>query len=139
MDVQAIADSLSATAAAIATVRGASSQPVDTIPATPYAVVGAVENGTVIPGSWERTRMRFPLWVYWARTQDAARVQKGLNPFVNSVIAAYRSNGTQGGTIASALVTEWTTNKYDTVGAEEYQVCEFWIEVVVNSAVGYAP
>ena len=139
MDINTIATTLATTASGISGIRGASAKPLDTIPGTPYAIIGPVQNGTVIPGSWERVHMRFPLWIYIDRTADAARTQNAINSYVNGVIAAYRSGGTESATVASTLVTEWRTDMFETVGATEYQVLEFFIDVVVNSAVGYTP
>lgn len=124
-------------AAGISGVRGASPNSIDTIPGTPWAYVGAVHQGSIIPGSWERTRMDYPLRLLIARTADAARNDQTVNSFVASFIAAFRSQGTESATVASTVITYFSTDYSETVGGEDYDGIEFTVEVVVNSAVGY--
>lgn len=137
MDIDAIASFLATKAAGVAGVRGASARPVDTLPGTPYAVVGAVRSGSIIPGSWERVHMTFPVRLYVARTSDAARTASTVNGFVDSFIGAFRTGGSESGTVSSTLITSWDTDVYEQVGAELYQCVDFDIEVVVTSAAGY--
>ncbi len=139
MDVNAIAQFIANKAAGVSGVRGASPGPVDTIPATPYAVVLPVQDGSIIPGSWERRRMHFPVWLLIGRVADAARNQSSINGYVENMLATYRTSGTESGTVASTVVTTYRTDQYVTVGAEDYQFLEFIVEVVVNSSAGYTP
>ena len=139
MDVNAIANYIATKAGGISGIRGASGQSVDTIPAAPYVVVGAVHQGSIIPGSWERTRMDFPVRLFIARTADAARTDSTVNSFVNAFIAEFRTQGTESGAVASTVITYFSTDYEETVGGEDYDGIEFTVEVVVNSAVGYTP
>lgn len=139
MDVDAIASFIATKAAGVAGVRGASPRPIDTLPATPYAVVSPVRSGSVIPGSWERVHMTFPLRLYVARTADASRTASLVNGFVAAFIAAFRAGGTESSTVSSTLITSWDTDVYEEVGAELYQCVDFAIEVVSTSAAGYTP
>lgn len=138
-DVSTIAQFVATKAAGVSGIRGASPSPVDTLPGTPYAVVQPVRTGSVIPGSWERVHMTFPLRIYIGRIADAVRTQGLINPFVNDVLAAFRTSGTESGTVASTLVTTWESDLYEVVGSETYQVLQFEVEVIVNNAVGYTP
>lgn len=139
-DYNAIAQWVATTAqGADSRIRGSSPYPLDTIPGTPYAVVGPPPQTTVIHGSWERVHIGFPLRIYVGRIADASRNSQLVTGMVGNLIAAFRLGGTEGGTVASSLLDDIKTDIYEEIGSERYQVIDATVNVVVNDATGYTP
>jgi len=139
MDANAIATWISNTAAGVLGIRGASPTPLDSIPVTPYAVVGPIAGATVIPGSWERVHLPYPLRIYVGRISGAGRDDNLVLSLVNGLIAAFRFGGTESGTVASSLLTHFDTALMEELGGTAYRVIDATVEVVVNSGSGYTP
>ena len=139
-DINAIAQWVATTAqGADPQIRGSSPEPLDTIPGTPYAVVGPPGEITVLHGSWERVHIPYPLRVYVGRLADASRSTKTVNSMIGNLIAAFRLGGTEGGTVASSLLDGIRSDLYEDLGSERYQVIDATVNVVVNDATGYTP
>ena len=138
MDANAIATWIATTAAGVSGMRGASSTDLDNIPATPYGIVGPPK-GSIIGGSWERTHLSYPLRIYVGRMSGAGRDETTVRSLLNGLIAAFRTGGTQSGTVASSLLTDFDAALSDELGGEAYRVIDCTVEVVVNSGAGYTP
>lgn len=136
MDANAIATWIASTAAGVSGMVGASSTPLDTIPNTPYAVVGDPKI-TIVPGSWERVHLAYPMRVYVGRMAGAGRDATTVRSLINGLIAAFRLGGTESGTVASSLLTDLDTNLFEDLGGTSYRVMDGTVEVVVNSGSGY--
>ena len=134
-----VATALAADASAVATISGASATPVDTLPNTPYVVIGP-PRGTIITGSWERLFIVYPMHLFYARTSTADRDQVALNDLVDLFISGFRTGITQGvAGVVEAVIASWDTNKVQDVGGESYQLVEFLICVEVDRAATYTP
>lgn len=131
------ATNLASALAAISGVRGASSVPPDTIPGTPYCVVGAPK-GKLTPGSWEIIEYTFPVDYLIARTSSEDRDQKTINDALDAVIAAFRSGITLSGAVDYALIDTFDTEKfYKGPGNEDYQSIQFTVQVLVATGETY--
>lgn len=138
MDTNALATAIAAKAATIATLRGQSAVIPDTIPASPWLIVGS-HSATYEAGNMDRVRYTFPLRCYVERTADAGRTQTTVNGLVDAFVTAYRNGLTYGGTIAEGKITGWNTDLYAEVGDGFYQVIEFTFAVLVTDTSGHTP
>jgi hypothetical protein len=138
MNTNALATAIAAKAAAIATMRGTSATVPDTIPATPWAVVGP-HSATYDAGPMDKIRYTFPIRCYVQRTSSAERVQVAANDLVDAFVAAYRNGLTYGGTVAVGRIQSWDTDLYAEIGEAAYQVIEFSLFVLVLDTTGHTP
>lgn len=138
MNTNALATAIAAKAAAIAGMRGTSAVTPETIPATPWTVVGP-HSAAYEAGPMDKVRYTFPLRCYVQRTSSAERVQVTANDLVDAFVTAFRNGLTYGGTVAEGRITSWDTDLYATVGEAEYQVIEFSLFVLVIDTTGHTP
>jgi hypothetical protein len=138
MNTNALATAVAAKATSVTGVRGSSAAVPDTIPASPWVVVGP-HSGTIEAGNMDRIRYTFPLRAYVQRTADDARTQTAINDLVDAMITGYRNGLTYGGTTADCHVTAWNTDLYAEVGEAFYQVVEFTMTALVIDTSGHTP
>ncbi len=136
MNTNALATAIVAKAAGITAMRGASDTVPDTIPASPWTVLGS--NAGTIEGGY-RINYTFPLRCYVERTADAGRVAHTVNDLVDAFVAAYRDGLTLSGTVAESRITAWNSDLYAEVGKSEYQVIEFSLLVVLLDMAPHTP
>ena len=138
MNTNALATAIAAKAAGIATMRGTSATVPDTIPATPWAVVGP-HSATFEAGPMAKVRYTFPIRCYVQRSSSAQRVQVAANDLVDAFVVAFRDGLTYGGTVAEGRITSWDTDLYTEIGEASYQVIEFSLFVLVLDTTGHTP
>jgi len=134
-----IGTALATKVAAIAGMAGASATPVDSIPNTPYGVVGP-PSGRLEPGNWETITAVYPLRIYIGRTSDAARTQTDANDFLDLFIAAMRAGITLGiAGVSAALLSSWNTDRFYPIGGEDYQAVDATVTVEIDQPESYTP
>jgi hypothetical protein len=138
MNTNALAVAIAAKAVGIAGMRGTSAVVPDTIPATPWTIVGP-HQGTYEPGNMDYIRYTFPLRCYVERSADAARTQTMINALVDAFVTAYRNGLTYSGTVAQGNIIAWNTDLYAEIGEGNYQVIEFTFAVLVIDTSGHTP
>lgn len=137
MNTNALATAVAAKAAGITGLRGYSAAVPDTIPASPWLIVGSHSATTELSGTV--TTFTFPLRCYVERTSDSARTQVIVNDLVDDFVAAYWDGLTYGGTIAVGRITGWNTDLYAEVGQADYQVVEFTFTALVRDTTVHTP
>lgn len=138
MNTNALCAAVAVKAAAAAGIRGASALLPDTIPGSPWAVVGP-HRATYSAGNMDRIDYTFPIGVYVERTADDARAEAIINNLVDAFVTAFRNGLTYGGTVAEGRITGWDTNLYAEVGGVRYWVVEFSLAVTVLDMSGHTP
>lgn len=138
MNTNALATAIAAKASTISALRGRSAVVPDTIPASPWLVVGS-HSATYEAGNMDRIRYTFPLRVYVERQADAGRTEVIVNDLVDAFVTAYRNGLTYGATVAEGRITAWDTNLYAEVGQATYQVIELSLFVLVTDTSGHTP
>lgn len=138
MNTNALATAVAAKAATVTALRGYSAVVPDTIPASPWLIVGS-HSAAYEAGPMDRIRYTFPLRVYVERTADAGRTQTIVNGLVDDMVTAYRNGLTYGGTVAEGRITGWNTDLYAEVGDGFYQVVEFTLFVLVLDTSAHTP
>ena len=138
MNTNALATAVAAKAVSITGMRGTSAVVPDTIPASPWLIVGS-HSATYEAGNMDRIRYTFPLRCYVERTADAGRTETTINDLVDAFVTAYRNGLTYGGTVAEGRITGWNTDLYADVGESKYQVVEFTLFVLVTDVTGHTP
>lgn len=135
-----IAVALAAIGGSVAGVNGSSPVPVDTIPSTPYFLVGPPK-WTQVGGSWEVREYHYLCRLLIARLSTEDRDQTAINDLLDLVDAAFRSGITLGGalTVASTLILSANTDKFYAVGTQEYQSIDMDVQVIVMSGQTYTP
>ena len=137
MNTNALATAVAAKAAGITAIRGSSAVVPDTIPASPWLIVGSHAASAEL-GGWKIT-YTFPLRCYVERAADSARTGVIVNDLVDDFVAAYWNGLTYGGTVAEGRITSWNTDLYTEVGEAFYQVIEFTLQVVVVDTTVHTP
>lgn len=134
-----VANALAADAAAVAGVIGSSAVPVDSLPNTPFVVVGP-PRGQITTGSWERLFIVFPMHLFYGRLSSADRDQVAINDLLDLFIAQFRTGITMGvAGVVEAVIASWDTNKEQDVAGESYQLIEFQVSVEVDRPASYTP
>jgi len=132
-----IGTALSVKVAAIGGMAGCSATPVDSIPNTPYGVVGP-PSGRLEQGNWETINAIYPLRIYIGRTSDAARTQTDANDFLDLFIAAMRVGITLGiAGVSAALLDSWNSDRFYSVGGEDYQAVDASVRVEIDQPESY--
>jgi len=140
VNTNALAVAVAAKAAGISGMRGASPLLPDTIPASPWSIVGA-HSATFEMDSANRSRVRytFPIRCYVERTNDAARTASLVNDLVDAFVLAYSTGLTYGATVAEGRITGWNTDLFAEVGSALYQVIELTLFVLVFDTTAHTP
>ncbi len=138
MDLVAITDNMATLAATISGIRGASGQETDTIPATPYVVIGLPIAHEVIPGDRTVTNMAIPVRLYIERVSDDKRDSRRAFAFVATFVTTFALDQDLSGTVQDCTITGWDTSKFDSVGGALYWVVEFTASVTVHEHVPQA-
>lgn len=134
----AAANLAAALAAEVAGLRGASATPLDTLPGTPYAVVGAPK-GNVTPGSWEIIEYIFPVDFLISRTVSEARDQVACNDLLDLVMVSLRTGISLSGAVAYILPGNFDTNTFYTIGSEAYQSVRMELTAAIVTGQTYTP
>lgn len=140
-----VAQALATKAAGISGMAGASPTPIDSLNAPPWAVVGPPKGQLFQPGAEERMFLVYPIRVYVARLASSDRDQVAINDFTDLFILGWRDTSAGGlgitlglaGTVMEALLLSWDTDKFATVGQEEYAVVDFVCRVEVARQATY--
>jgi hypothetical protein len=138
MNTAALSTAIAAKASTIVGLRGYSGALPETLPASPWLIVGS-HRATYEAGNMDKIRYTFPLRCYVERTADAARTQTTINGMVDAFVTAYRNGLTYGSTVAEGRITGWNTDLYTEVGEASYQVVEFTLTVLVIDVTGHTP
>ena len=138
MNLVTISDNIAAVASTLSGVRGASGQGLDTIPVTPYVVVGLPTGLNVIPGNRQVTNIDFPLHLYIERVSGEKRDIRALYNWIPTFVNAYAADQSLGNVVSDCYITAWDTNVVDTVGGEDYRVVDFTLSVTVHEAITQA-
>lgn len=129
-----IASALATKLAAVSGMVGAAPTGTDTVPDTPYAVLGPA-HGLLDPGSWETEVVEFPLTVFVSaivEEQDSLAAAYDLKDAIQTALRSGISLGLGGSGVAQSLLTEWTTDGvYTEMGGQSYQALEGTIAVTV--------
>lgn len=134
-----VATALATDAAAVTGIAGSSPTPIETLPGTPYVVIGP-PRGQIVTGSWERMFLVYPMHLFYARVQNPNLDQTSLNDYCDLFITQFRTGITMGvAGVVEAVIASWDTNKEMTVGDEDYQLIEFLVSVEVDRAATYTP
>lgn len=134
-----IAAAVAAKVGAVSGMRGCSPRDPDTLPATPWAVLG-LPKVTVSAGSWERIDLAFPLRVYAARVSDDPRVTAGVYDQFDLLLDALRtgiSYGLSGSGVAQGLLDDVDFDRFWEIGGETYQGFEGTLTVTVAAGRTY--
>ena len=132
-----VATGLATTVAGIAGVSGCSPVPIENVNATPWGVIGPPKGQLLQPGGWERLLLQYPLRMYVARVSTPDRDQVAINDFLDLFLVAFRSGITQTALITEAIIKSWDTDRFYTLGGEDYQAIDFVIAVEVERAASY--
>jgi hypothetical protein len=132
-----ISTAIAAQAAGVAGMVGGSATPLDTIPNTPYAVVGPSSGRIDQPGSWERLYWTVPWRCYVARISNGALVQTDVNDLLDLILVTFRTGITLGGLVSQSVIATWQTDRYYTVGIEDYQAIDFVNTVELERSASY--
>ena len=132
-----IASQIATTVAGVTSVQACSPTPVDSIPATPFGVVGPPKGQLFQPGSWERLLLQFPLRIYVSRIASADRDQTTTNDFLDNFLTAFRTGITLGGNVQQCVIVSWDTDRFYTVNNEDYQAIDFVLSVEVERSATY--
>jgi len=140
MNTNAICVAVAAKAAGVAGIRGTSPRPPDTIPASPWAVVGS-HHAESAGGTLGRRRIdyTFPIHAYVERTADADQTSTVINNLVDAFVVAFEAGITLSGTVAKAEIVQWNTDLYAEVGQAQYQVIDFTLSVLVQEPSAFTP
>lgn len=133
-----VATALATTVAGITGMSGCSPVPIDSLNATPWGVVGPPKGQLLQPGSWERFLLTFPLRVYLARVSSSDRDQVAINDFLDLFLVGFRSGITLGGVVTEAIIKSWDTDRFYTIGGEDFQAIDFVIGVELERAASYS-
>lgn len=132
-----VATALAADAAAVTGISGASPAPLETLPGTPYVVIGP-PRGSIVTGSWERLFIFYPMHLFYARVQTPALDQVAINDLLDLFIAQFRTGITMGvAGVVEVVIASWDTNKEMAVGDMDYQLIEFVVSVEVDRPASY--
>lgn len=127
-----IATALATKLAAVSGMVGAAPTGTDTVPDTPYAVLGPA-HGTVGPGGWETESIVFPLTVFVSAIvegQDSLAAAYDLKDAIQTALRSGIALGLAGSGVAQSVLTDWTTDGvYTELGGQTYQALEGTIEV----------
>lgn len=137
MNLNTIAQNIAAVASSISGVRGASPWDVDTVPATPYVVVG-MSRAQVIPGDRQVVNAQIPFRLYVERTADGARDAKGTNSYVNDFLTTFALDQSLGGAVTDATITAWDSDVFYAIGGATYAAVDFTLSVTVHEHVPQA-
>lgn len=139
MNLITITDNIATIAGTITGIRGASGQELDTIPGTPYVVVGLPKALEVLPGNRQITNMAIPVYLLIERLSDQKRDLRVAYGYVPTFVTTFASN--QGlssalptGTI-DAYVNAWDTNTTYSIGGATYWAVDFTLYVTVHEPV----
>lgn len=132
-----IAQAIANQAKAVAGIRWALPQPPDALPGTPCAIVGPPSGRLDQPGSWERLYWTYPLRVYVATTNDTAHTQADTNDLLDLFLIGFRTGIGLTGLVAQSVITSWQTDRFYTIGAEEYQCIDFVVTVELERSATY--
>ena len=132
-----VAQYIATTAAATSGMTGASAFPLDSIPNTPYTVVGPHTGTLPAPGSWEQRVLYYPVRVYLTRLPKSDDVQSLANTTVDNFIAAFRSGITHSAGVTQIIIQSWNTGLFEEVAGEVYQVVDFTFRVDIFQSATY--
>lgn len=129
-----VCDAVALKAGGIAGMAGTSARAPETIPSSPWMVVGS-HSAVYTPGNpRESIVYQFPLRLYVERLGDDADTLTTTNDLIELVIAAFAVNVTLAGgqNTTSCFIRSWDTNKWDTIGSAMYQATDFRLELSVS-------
>lgn len=135
--LNSINQGIAAVASTITGVRGASPWEVDTIPATPYAVVG-MGRSSVIPGDRTVINLQVPMRLYYERLADSARNAKDTLSMVGDFVTAFALDQDLGGAATDATLTAWDADVFYAIGGAEYAAVDFTVSVTVHEHIPQA-
>ena len=139
MSTQAVAADIAGIAAIAATVTGVvgtSANVPETIPATPWAIVGN-HHATFAAGANERIDYTFPVRFYVERVASDAQTSTVINGLIDAMMVAFRTGMTLGGIVDGLYITDWNSDLYAEVGGSRYQVLEANVHVIGRGAGDY--
>ena len=134
MNLITITDNVATVAASISGIRGATGQEPDSIPMTPYVVVG-LPKALVIPGDRTVTTMDLPMYVLIERLSGAQRDLRIAYGFVPTFVTTFAVNQSLSGTVQDATITGWDTNTEYTIAGATYWAVEFTLTVGLHEHV----
>jgi hypothetical protein len=134
VDLNLIAQNVAAVASSISGVRGASPWEVDTIPATPYAVVG-MSRAQIIPGDRQVTNMTMPLRLYVERIADSARDAKTTNTYVATFVTTFAKDQSLAAAVTDSYIAAWDSDVFYAIGGALYAAVDFTLSVTVHEHV----
>ena len=132
-----VAQYIATTAGAISGMNGSSAFPVDSIPTTPYTVVGPHTGTLPQPGSWEQRILYYPVRCYVARIAGSTYDQQPVNTMVDNFITAFRSGITHSAGVTQIIIQSWNTGLFEVIGNETYQVVDFTFRVDIFQSATY--
>lgn len=132
-----IANAIGAQYAAIAGMSGVSARPVDKIPATPFTVVGGPAGRIDQPGSWERTYWTVPVRVFVARVSADDLTQADVSDMLDLILVALRAGITLGALVSQSVITTFDTDRFYTIGGEDYQAIDLVHTVELERSATY--
>ncbi len=132
-----IATGLAALAASVTGMTGCSPVPVETIPNTPYGVIGPPKGSLLQPGSWERLLLQYPMRIYVCRVGTPDRDQVVVSDLVDLFLVTFRTGIELGTIVTEAIIKTWDTDRFYTVGGEDYQAIDWLVGVEVERPATY--
>lgn len=135
MNLLTITDNIATVAATISGVRGASGQELDTIPVTPFVMVGLPRAFEVVPGDRQITNMAIPIWLYIERVSDQKRDLRVAYGFIPTFVTTFALNGSLSGAVTHIYITAWDPTLALEVGGSTYWAIEFTATVTVHEQV----
>lgn len=133
-DLNLIHQEIAAVASTISGMRGASPWEVDTIPVTPYAVVG-MSRATVITGDRTVTNIEFPLRLYVERVGSGDRDAQLTNSFIGTYQTSFASNGGLHGAVTHIYISGWDADRYYLIGSATYAAVDFVLTATVHEHI----
>ena len=119
--------------------RGTSSRPPDSIPATPWCVIQP-PTARFSPGALEQIEYRFPVLLIVERVPDSGRVTAAAYDLADSFVTTFRSGISLGLTASGvwqAIIEGWDSDLFLDIAGSTYHCVSLTLLVQVGRGTGY--
>lgn len=125
--------------AQVSVMRTTSAYPESNIQPAPLTIVGPA-TGRLTPGSSQEIFfLRFPMRFYTPRLRNNAQTMHDVYEYVDGFLTQFRKVISFGGIDTEAVIESWDTDKFYSIGEEDYQAIDFVVKVEVYNNVTYTP
>ena len=125
--------------AVVSTMRETFPGPASTVGGFPFTIIGPPK-GRQVPASSETVlTARFPMRVYVAKVSSGLRAQFDINEWVDAFRAAWVTGCTLGSLVTFSWIESWDTDRWYTIGGEDYQAIDFVAGIETEIHETYTP